>query len=162
MKPVSQERDQREDAEQGAKQRTTYSTTTWTSTSIFAGYEIDEAAMLVSVVTEIVGPAKNADALADEGFTVTERECSNCDHGQLWSHDNEVVCDRCAIVHDEEDRRRRARTISDPWTRFRRTRGNYNSGKKRCVGGYPHPYDWVESSDIDGSVSDVAATEFYR
>ena len=103
----------------------------------------------------------HARSLADNGFERNEQACPECPIGALWSKNHETVCDTCAIVFDEEERRRDP--DRNPWRDFWENRDAYQNGTIRCVGGYSHPYDWVTGDDLeDQHVSDVDPTDFYR
>lgn len=90
--------------------------------------------------------------------------CGECD-GQLWSVDHNVVCEQCSTViggaHDTPsyqstpDDFRLPRDTEDRST-------HSNSERPRCVGGFPHTYDWVQSDEIDGVVIELDPEEFYQ
>ncbi len=101
--------------------------------------------------------------LADDGFRRTASECHEDDcEGQLWYDRNSLVCSTCWTIVDLE-RRRRSISIKDPWERFREARPTYrNSGRPRKPGGFRAPYDWKTTDDVDGSILNLEAEDFYR
>lgn len=133
-------------------------------TGLLDEHDDEHAIALVGVVLGVVSVwESSADMLSEKGFTREESDCPSCSHGSLWSRRHEVVCERCATVFGGEDRRqRRSVRRENPWEWFRENRGSYRSGRKRCVGGYPHPYAWVTSDEISHAVADLAPGAFYK
>lgn len=102
--------------------------------------------------------------IADElqqttGATRLDDECKWC-NGRLWSVDYSVVCELCSAVYDSSTDRL---DKIDPWVHFaeHRPRYRYNKERHRCPGGFPN-YEWLDSDDVDGSVSDVPPAQFYN
>lgn len=83
------------------------------------------------------------DDLRLEGYEPSGRECidEQC-NGDLWKNHAERVCDRCSVVLGQDTRRKSQRQRRTEWEYFHAHREKYRSGRTRCVGGYPHAYDW--------------------
>lgn len=98
--------------------------------------------------------------LEEQGYTPASGSCKHCG-GVLYDVDNEVVCGMCSTVIGADG----SITIdrADLWDDFDRNRPrHWNSNEKRCVGGFPWKYDWVEAEDIDEPVSSLSGDEFYQ
>lgn len=108
-------------------------------------------------------PGPLADDLASDGYRRTGSECKESDcEGLLWYSENMLVCDRCSSSVDLEARRSASYT-ENPWDRYQDSPPRYrNSGKVRMPGGFLSGYDWLNSDDVDGVISDVDPDEFYR
>jgi len=100
------------------------------------------------------------DELRSMGATVSQGSCSECD-GTLYDHEHEVICGNCSLVIGADTSSTTNRTTR--WEYFRSNRPTYrNSNRTRCVGGFPHPYDWVDRDDIDQPVKKLDPSNFYR
>lgn len=100
------------------------------------------------------------DDLRDMGGTPAEGTCSEC-NGVLYELEYEVVCSRCSVVLGSGG----GRTGSEKsqWDHFQEDRSTYhNSNKHRCVGGFPHVYEWTESDEVDQAIKQLHPTEFYK
>lgn len=92
------------------------------------------------------------------------RECDLDDcTGMLWNTGSHIVCESCFTIVEQQTQH----DPSDPWEQFRNNRDedynkHSNSDEPRCVGGFPHVYDWVKRSDIDYSIAQVDPTSFYK
>lgn len=104
-------------------------------------------------------------SLRSEGYRRTESECHTDDcEGQLWYDSHTLVCDTCHQTTDL-DEQRRTFSLRDPAVmhreQSREDRPTYeNSGRVRLPGGFP-VYDWINSDDVDGTVSDLDPENFY-
>lgn len=96
--------------------------------------------------------------LRDGGTTVAQGSCSNCG-GTLFDHNHEVICGNCSAVIGAETREQ----TPTRWEQFHANRPRYyHSHNKRCLGGFPDSYDWVERDDIDHPVTEIEPENFYR
>jgi len=105
----------------------------------------------------------SGDGLAELGYRKTEATCHQrgCE-GTLWYDDHTLVCGRCSHATDL-DQRRRLTFVDEPWERYRKERPRYhNSGRVRMPGGFLFPYDWVDSAEHDGPVSELDGRDFYK
>jgi hypothetical protein len=99
--------------------------------------------------------------LREHGGQQKDGSCPACKHGRLFDYDNQTICSNCSlVVGDTPDAP--TQSVSE-WERFWSQRPTYyQSGIKRCVGGFPRNYDWVEADDIDGSVEELDPDVFYE
>lgn len=98
------------------------------------------------------------DDLRAGGGTVAQGLCPNC-RGTLYDHDHEVICANCSTVIGADT----SIEQQTPWEYFRANRPTYHtSDKNRCLGGFPHVYDWVEREDIDRPIKRIDPETFYR
>lgn len=96
--------------------------------------------------------------LRNMGGTVADGSCPDCD-GVLYELEYEVVCSSCSIVIGSDTREEK----QTRWDAFRADRPDYyHSSKKRCIGGFPNTYDWVEREDIDNPVKQLDPASFYK
>jgi hypothetical protein len=99
------------------------------------------------------------DELQSMGGTVAEDTCNEC-NGTLYELEYEVVCGRCSMVlgsgsHSTSDKTQ--------WDYFHENRSTYhNSNKHRCVGGFPHVYEWTERDEVDQPIKKLHPDEFYK
>lgn len=111
---------------------------------------------------ELVSLGSSKRDLERQGYQSTESECSRdgCD-GMKWYDNHTTVCDTCSSVTDLTARNTMTKAPS-PWERYRGDPPEYQNSKKvRLPGGFIEPYDWVESDEVDGTVSGLDAHEFY-
>lgn len=93
----------------------------------------------------------------EAGAVLADGRCSDC-NGRLYRIDGDVVCGSCSIVAESTSEP----SDDDPWVSFRESRSTYSTGVTRCIGGYPHAYEWTESDEVDGAVTDIDPEDFYR
>lgn len=96
--------------------------------------------------------------LQAKGATEADDPCIECG-ATTYELDNEIICGNCSVVVDGTDTTESHST----WEQFWAHRSTYrNSGRIRCVGGFPHVHDWVTSDEIEGTVGDISPEQFYR
>lgn len=88
----------------------------------------------------------------------TDGECPECE-GTLYEADFDTFCGSCGLVISSSSSTDRI----SAWEYHRQNPSeHWNSGRQRCIGGFPHAYDWVSSDEIDGPVDSIDPTQFYR
>lgn len=97
--------------------------------------------------------------LARRSDTVpADDDCPECG-GTIWKCDGDDICGDCSVIRGSG----RARSTQSQWEQFFDDRSeHWNSDAIRCVGGFPWVYDWVSSDDVDGTVQELPADEFYH
>ncbi len=104
------------------------------------------------------------DTVATTEFRVTNAECSEdgCD-GVFLHNGSTMVCNTCSVTIDlDAESRTTYVDVPSRWEYFHDNRPTYHhSGKARMVGGFIEPYEWKSSDDVDGTVSELPAAEFY-
>lgn len=83
-------------------------------------------------------PSLSVDIKNSSGATIASGECRSC-KADLVRYDGDLVCSRCLTVFGGVV----PTPSSDPWQSFWDDRSKYDQSKIiRCVGGYPHAYEW--------------------
>lgn len=86
-------------------------------------------------------PSITRDLERDAGATRTGEECVECE-GDLWRLQGDTICANCSIVIGSGS----VPGVTD--VRLNGSRSTHsNSGTPRCIGGFPHAYDWGGDED---------------